>query len=91
MSPESKYDGATKIPLGPAGPIHEHVIAIEELAKDFKLPAEIVADVYLQELEQLKQGATIDLYLPLRTARRVRERLRRIPRPQTSRVDATAR
>jgi len=91
MSPQSNRDETTQISLGSAGPIDEHWIAIEELAKDFKLPAELVADVYLQELAQLKQGATIDLYLPLRTARRVRERLRRMPRLQVPQINSAVR
>ena len=83
MSPQRIHDGAAKIPPGAAGPFHEHLIAMEGLARDFKLPAKIIADVYWQELAGLKQGATVDLYLPLRTARRVRKRLGRMPRPHT--------
>jgi hypothetical protein len=85
MSLQIKHAGATKIPPGSVGPIDEHVIAIQDLAKDFELAVEAVADVYWPELAGLKQGATIDLYLPLLTARRVRERLRRIPRPDKMR------
>jgi hypothetical protein len=85
MSPQIKHAGATKTPLGPVQPIHEHVIAIQDLAKDFELPIPVVAAMYWPELAGLKQGATIDLYLPLLTARRVRERLRRIPRPDKMR------
>jgi uncharacterized protein DUF3562 len=85
MSLQIKHTGATKTPPVPVEPIDEHVIAIQDLAKDFKLAIEVVADVYWPELAGLKQGATIDLYLPLLTARRVRQRLRRIPRPDNIR------
>ncbi len=85
MSLQIKHAGATKTPPGPVEPIDEHVIAIQDLAKDFELAVEVVADVYWPELAGLKRGATIDLYLPLLTARRVRERLRRIPRSDNMR------
>ena len=62
---------------GSGGSLHEHVIVIQKLAKDFDLPTKAVADMYWPELARLKQGATIDLYLPLLTERRVRDSLRR--------------
>jgi len=61
----------------PRGTFHEHLIAIHELGKDLTLPEPVVADVYWPELPKLQEGATIDVYLPLLTERRVRERLRR--------------
>jgi hypothetical protein len=45
----------------------------------------VVAELYWPELARLKQGATIELYLPLLTERRVRDSLRRIPRPDKMR------
>jgi Protein of unknown function (DUF3562) len=74
----------------PSGSLHEHVIAIQELANDFNLPTQVVADMYWPQLARLKQGATIDLYLPLLTERRVRDSLRRIPRASKVRKAAVS-
>lgn len=61
----------------PRGTFHEHAIAIHGLAHDFNIPEPVVADMYWPELASLQEGATIDVYLPLLTERRVRERLQR--------------
>ena len=81
MSPQIQHGSAIGAAPDPSVSLHEHVIAIQDLAKDFDLPTQVVADMYWPELARLEQGATVDLYLPLLTERRVRDRLRRIPRP----------
>lgn len=81
MSPQLKHDSPTETALDRLEPIHEHAAAIGDLAEAFDLPVPLVADMYWSELARLREGATIDLYLPLLTARRVRDRLRRMPRP----------
>ena len=75
MSPRIRT--ATGAAFEPRGTFHEHIIAISELAHDFDLPESMVADMYWPELARLQEGATIDVYLPLLTERRSRERLRR--------------
>jgi len=80
MSPEIQPANASKIATEPSGPINEHLIAMQELAKDFDLPIGVVAKLYWPELARLEQGATIDLYLPLLTERHVRHKLRHMPR-----------
>ena len=81
MSPQIQLATATKAATDPGEPIDEHLIAMQDLAKDFDLPMAVVAEMYWPELARLKQGATIDLYLPLLTERHVRERLRHMARP----------
>lgn len=68
---------ATGAPFQPLGTFHEHRIAIHNLAHDLDLPEPVVADIYWPQLASLQEGATIDVYLPLLTERRVRERLQR--------------
>ncbi len=80
MSAQIQHKSAIRTTPDPNVSLNEHVIAIQELAKDFDLPLEVVADMYWPELARLTQGATIDLYLPLLTERRVRDSLRRMPR-----------
>src|SRR5215470_14417538 len=75
MSPRIR--NASGAPFEPRGTFHEHLTAIHELGHDFDLPEPAIADVYWHELAKLQEGATIDVYLPLLTERRVRERLRR--------------
>jgi len=75
MSPRIRT--ATGAAFEPRGTFHEHIIAINELARDFDLPESVVADLYWPELARLQDGATIDVYLPLLTERRLREHLRR--------------
>lgn len=79
MSAQIQKNSAIGTVPHPGGSLHEHVIAIQELARDFDLPTQVVADMYWPQLARLKQGATVDLYLPLLTERRVRDSLRRIP------------
>ena len=79
MSAQIQKDSVVGTAPDPRGSLHEHVIAIQELARDFDLPTQVVADMYWPQLARLKQGATVDLYLPLLTERRVRDSLRRIP------------
>ena len=81
MSAQIQHASAIRTAPDPSVSLHEHMIAIQELAKDFDLPIPVVAEMYWPELARLEQGATIDLYLPLLTERRVRDRLRRIPHP----------
>jgi hypothetical protein len=73
MSPRIRT--ATGAAFEPRGTFHEHIIAINELAHDFDLSESVVADLYWPELARLQEGATIDVYLPLLTERRLRERL----------------
>jgi hypothetical protein len=83
MSPRIRT--ATGAAFEPRGTFHEHIIAINELAHDFDLPESTVADIYWPELARLQEGATIDVYLPLLTERRSRERLRRSGKPDETR------
>ena len=83
MSPRIRT--ATGAAFEPRGTFHEHIIAINELAHDFDLPESVVADMYWPELARLQEGATIDVYLPLLTERRLREHLRRSGRPVEAR------
>jgi Protein of unknown function (DUF3562) len=83
MSPRIRT--ATGAAFEPRGTFHEHIIAIHELAHDFDLPEPMVADMYWPELARLQKGATIDVYLPLLTERRVRKRLRRSGRSDETR------
>ena len=76
---------ATGVAFEPRGTFHEHIIAINELAHEFDLPESTVADMYWPELARLQEGATIDVYLPLLTERRLRERLRRAGTPDEAR------
>jgi len=77
MSQQTKDDSAATAAPDPVEPVHEHVVAIRDLAQAFDVPMPMVADMYWSELARLKEGATTVLYLPLLTARRVRDRLRR--------------
>ena len=83
MSPRIRT--ATGAAFEPRGTFHEHIIAISELAHDFDLPESMVADMYWPELARLQEGATIDVYLPLLTERRLREHLRRSGKPVEAR------
>jgi hypothetical protein len=85
MSRQLKHDSLTETVLDRPEPVHEHAVAIDDLAEAFDLPVPLVADMYWSELARLREGATIDLYLPVLTARRVRDRLRRMPRPDDAR------
>jgi len=83
MSPRIRT--ATGAAFEPRGTFHEHVVAINELAHDFDLPESTVADLHWSELARLQDGATIDVYLPLPTERRLREHLRRSVKPDEAR------
>jgi hypothetical protein len=83
MSPRIRT--ASGAAFEPRGTFHEHIIAIHELAHDFDLSEPTVADIYWPELARLQEGATIDVYLPLLTERRVRERLWRSGKPDETR------
>ena len=87
MSPRIRT--ASGAPFEPRGTFHEHIIAIHELAHDFDLPESVVADMYWPELARLQEGATIDVYLPLLTERRLREHLRRSAKPDEVRRNET--
>ena len=52
-----------------------HLDAISRLAQELALPEEVVAERYACELAALQEGARIDDYLILLTARRVRRTL----------------
>ena len=88
MSPQIRT--ATGAPFEPRGTFHEHLIAIHDLAHDFDLPELMIAKMYWPELANLQEGATIDVYLPLLTERRVRERLRHSERPEVRRSEVRA-
>lgn len=60
--------------------LDEHARAIEGLAREFKRPVPAIAEIYWSELSKLRQGAKTDIYLSLITARKVREKLHRLPR-----------
>jgi len=83
MSPRIRT--ATGAAFEPRGTFHEHIIAISDLAHDFDLPESMVADMYWRELARLQEGATIDVYLPLLTERRLREHLRGSGKPDEAR------
>ena len=57
----------------------QHSAAIERLAQDSNWPVPVVADMYWHELTELQKDATVETYLGLLTARKVREALRHLP------------
>jgi hypothetical protein len=61
-------------------PVTQHTAAIERLAEDSHWPVPVVAEMYWHELTQLEEDATVQTYLGLLTARKVREALRHLPR-----------
>lgn len=79
MSAQIQNGSASKPAPDPSVSLHEHLLTIQDLARDFDLATQVVADRYWPELARLEQGATVDQYLPLLTARSVRDRLRRMP------------
>jgi hypothetical protein len=50
--------------------------AIESLAKEFKQPFDLVAQLYEQERAKLMLGARVTSYLPIFTLRNVQAKLR---------------
>ena len=63
----------------PKLPASQHTDAIEQLAEDEALPVPIVAEMYWREFTLLQEDATVETYLSLLTARKVRETLRHAP------------
>jgi hypothetical protein len=61
-------------------PVTQHAAAIKRLAEDSNWPVPVVAEMYWHELTQLEEDATVQTYLGLLTARKVREALRHLPR-----------
>ena len=55
--------------------MHRHVIA--ELADELDCDSDLVADIYLREVDGLARAARVTDYIPVLAARRTRERLRR--------------
>jgi Protein of unknown function (DUF3562) len=58
----------------------EHSAAVDQLAADSNWPVNIVEEMYRHEVTQLKKEATIDTYVEVLAARKVRETLRHMPR-----------
>jgi isopentenyldiphosphate isomerase len=50
--------------------------AVQKLAQELGLPAEVVQRTYEEVLEQMKKEATIRTFLPILVSRHVREQLR---------------
>ena len=55
--------------------MHRHVIA--ELADELDCDGDLVADIYLREVDGLARSARVSDFIPVLAARRTRERLRR--------------
>jgi hypothetical protein len=60
--------------------VREHSAVIDQLAADSNWPVNVVEEMYLYELTQLKKEATIDTYVDVLATRKVRETLRHMPR-----------
>ena len=60
-------------------PAVQHSAAIERLAHDAHWPVPVVAEMYWHELTQLQEKATVENYVGLVAARKVREALRQMP------------
>jgi len=60
-------------------PAVQHSAAIERLAHDSNWPVPVVAEMYWHELTQLQEKATIENFVGLVAARKVREALRQMP------------
>ena len=59
----------------PPDSLHRHVIA--ELANELACDCDLVADVYLREVDGLTRDARLQDFVPTLAARHTRERLRR--------------
>ena len=55
--------------------IHGHVI--HELAEELHCADDVVAEIYLHEVDGLVRNARVSDYIPVFAARRTRERIRR--------------
>ena len=55
--------------------MHSHLIA--ELAHELECDSDLVADVYLRELDGLTRSARVPEFIPILAAKHTRERLRR--------------
>lgn len=54
-----------------------HRLVIAELAQDLECDSDLVADIYLREVEGLTRTARVSDFIPVLAARRTRDRLRR--------------
>ena len=61
-------------------PDSAHSATIHQIAADANWPVPVVEEMYLHERSMLKKEATIDTYVDLLAARKVRETLRHMPR-----------
>ena len=59
----------------PPDSLHRHVIA--ELVNELDCDSDVVADVYLREVDGLSRAARVSDFIPVLAARHTRERLRR--------------
>lgn len=59
----------------------KHLVAIESLSEQLRLPLETVAEVYGRELARIREDALITTYLSIFVSRRVDEMLRAAPGP----------
>jgi hypothetical protein len=57
-----------------------HSATIHQLAADANWPVPVVEEMYLHQLSLLKKEATIETYVDLLAARKVRDTLRHMPR-----------
>ena len=64
--------------------------ALEDLARDARVPLETVSQLYAREWAALAAGARIPHYLPVLTLRKVRAILRQQPSPSRVPVDINA-
>ena len=76
----SKPDLPLSDSLAVPAPLAQHSEVIRRLAADANWPVPVVAEMYWHELTQLQQRATVETYLGLVTAHKVREALRHMPR-----------
>ena len=61
----------------PPQPVDLHRNAIAELADELECDRELVADVYLREVDGLTRSARLPEFIPILAAKHTRERLRR--------------
>jgi hypothetical protein len=61
--------------LHPPDSLHRHLIA--ELADELDCDTDLVAEVYLREVDGLSRDARLPDFVPVLAARHTRERLRR--------------
>lgn len=70
---------STRTPTHSASARVHHAELIEKIAAESNWPATVVAEIYWHELKRLQDSASINTYVPVLAAKKVREALRRAP------------